>query len=187
MWQKSLSLVRYIQFSSVQLLSHVRLYVTPWTSAHQASLFITNSRSLPKLMSIELVMPSDHLILCCPLLPLPPIFPSIRLFSTESALCMRWPKYWSFSLNISPLMNTQDWSPLGWTVRNSLQSKGLSRVFSVTTVQKHQFFGAQFSLWSISHILTWLLEKTIALTVWTFVGKVMFLLFNMLSRFVTGF
>ena len=90
------------QFSSVQLLSHVPLFATPWTTARQASLSITNSRSLPKLMSIELVMPSNHLILCHPLLLLPSIFPNIRVFSNESALCIRWPKYWSFSFNISP-------------------------------------------------------------------------------------
>ncbi|KAB0340697.1 hypothetical protein FD754_022907 [Muntiacus muntjak] len=90
------------QFSSVQSLSCVQLFVTPWTAAHQASLSITNSQSLPKLMSIELVMPSNHLILCCPLLLLPSIFPSIRVFSNESVLCIRWPKYWSFSFNISP-------------------------------------------------------------------------------------
>ena len=89
-------------FSSVQLLSRVQLFVIPWTAACQASLSITNSWSLPKLMSIELVMPSNHLILCCPLLLLPSIFPSIRVFSNESALYMRWPKYWSFSFNISP-------------------------------------------------------------------------------------
>ena len=86
----------------VQLLSRVQLFVTPWTAARQASLSITNSQSLPKLMSIESVMPSNHLILCCPLLLLPSIFPNIRVFSNESALCIRWPKYWSFSFNISP-------------------------------------------------------------------------------------
>ena len=91
-----------VQFSSVQLLSHVRLFVTPWIAARQASLSITNSWSSPKLMCIELVMPSSHLILCCPLLLLPPIPPSIRVFSNESPLRMRWPKYWSFSLSISP-------------------------------------------------------------------------------------
>ena len=89
-------------FSSVQPLSHVQLSVTPWTAASQASLSITNSRNLLKLMSIESVMPSNHLILCCPLFLLPSIFPSIRVFSNESALRMRWPKYWSFSFNISP-------------------------------------------------------------------------------------
>ena len=91
-----------VQFSSVQLLSRVQLFVTPWTAAHKASLSITNSRSLPKLMSIEMVMPSNHLILCRPLLLLPSIFPSIRVFSSESALPFRWPKYWSFSFSISP-------------------------------------------------------------------------------------
>ena len=90
------------QFSSVRLLSHVWLFATPWTSAGQAYLSITNSRSLPKPMSIELVMPSNNLILCYPLLLLPSIFPSIRVFSNESALCIKWPKYWSFSFSISP-------------------------------------------------------------------------------------
>ena len=98
-------LYRYIyqlQFGSVQSLSHVRLFATPWTAARQASLSITNSQSPPKPTSIESVMPSNHLILCCPLLLLPPIPPSIRVFSNESALGIRWPKYWSFSFNISP-------------------------------------------------------------------------------------
>ena len=94
--------IRRDQFSSVQSLSRVRFFVTPWTAARQASLSITNSRSLLRLMSIELVMPSNHLIFCHPLLLLPPIFPSIRVFSNESVLCIRWPKYWSFSFNISP-------------------------------------------------------------------------------------
>ena len=91
-----------VQFSSVQSLSHVRLFLTPWTAVRQASLSITNTRSLPKLMSIESVMPSNHLILCCPLLLSPSIFPSIRIFSNESVLHIRWPKNWSFSFNISP-------------------------------------------------------------------------------------
>ena len=91
-----------VQFNSVQLLSHVPLFASPWTAAHQDSLSITNSRSLLKLMSIELVMPSNHLILCHPLLLLPSVFPSIRVFSNESVLCIRWPKYWSFSFSISP-------------------------------------------------------------------------------------
>ena len=147
------------QFSSVQSLSRVELFATPWIAACQASLSIMNSQSPPKPMSIESVMPSNHLILYRPLLLLPPIPPSIRVFSNESALCIRWPKYWSFSFNISDLsMKTQDWSPLGWTGQ-SLQSKGLSRVFSNTTVPKHQFFGAQLSSQSNSHIHTWLLEK----------------------------
>ena len=138
---------------SVQLLRHVRLFATSWTAAHQASLSITNSRNSPKPMSTELVMPSNHLILCRPLLLPPSIFPSItvfsffkkiiylfiyRVFSNESVLCIRWPKYRSFSCNISPI--NEHSGPI------SLQSKGLSRVFSNTTVQKHQFFNAQFSL-----------------------------------------
>ena len=127
-----------VQFSSVQLLPCVRLFGTPWTIARQASLSINNSQSLPKLMSIESVMPSHHLILCRPLLLLPSVFPNIRVFSNESVLHIRWPK---FSFNISPPMNTQDWSSLGWIGWISLKSKGLSRVFSNTTVQKHQFFG----------------------------------------------
>ena len=143
---------------SVQSLSRVRLFATPWTTARQASLSIINSRSLPKPMSIESVMPSNHLILCHPLLLLPSIFPSIRVFS-NGALCIKWPKYWSFSFNISPSNENQDWSPLGWTGWISWQSKGLSRVFSNTTVLKHQFFCAQLSSQSNSHIHTWLLEK----------------------------
>ena len=100
--QEQREIQRYDKFSSVQLLSHVRLFVTPWTTARQASLSITNSQSPPKLMTIESVMPSNHLILCRSLLLLPSIFPSIRVFSNESALHIRWPKYWSFSFNISP-------------------------------------------------------------------------------------
>ena len=148
-----------VQFSSVQLLSRVRLFVTPRIAAHQASLSITNSQSLPKLMSIELEMPSSHLILCLPLLLLPPIPPSIRVFSNKSTLCMRcWSIGVSPSASVLP-MNTQDWSPLGWTGWVSLQSKGLSRVFSNTTVQKHQFFGTQLSSQSNSHIHTRPLEN----------------------------
>ena len=142
--------------TSVQSLSHVRLFATPWIAAHQASLSITNSWISPKLMPIESVMPSSHLILCRPLLLLPPIPPSIRVFSNESTLRMRWPKYWCFSFLPK---NTQDWSPLEWTGWISLQSKGLSRVFSNTTVQKHQIFSTQLSSQSNSHIHTWPLEK----------------------------
>ena len=119
----------HTQFSSVQSLSRVRIFVTPWTAAHQTSLSITNSRSPPKPMSIESVIPSNHLILCRPLLLPPSIFPSIGVFASESALCIRWPKYWSFSFNISPSNEHQGWSPLGWTGWISLQPKGLSRVF----------------------------------------------------------
>ena len=148
------------RFSSVQSLSPVRLFVTPWIAARQASLSITNSWTSLRLMSIESVMPSRHLILCRPLLLLPPVPPSIGVFSKESTLCMRWPKYWSFSFSIIPskeipgLISFRKWT--GWT---SLQSKGLSRVFSKTTVQKHQFFGAQPSSQSNSHIHTWPQEK----------------------------
>ena len=131
----------------LQSLSHVWLFATPWTAASQPSLFFTISWTLLKLMSIESVMPSNHLILCYPLLPLPSIFLSIRVFSNESALCIRWPKYWSFSFSILP-MTIQEWFPLGLTGLISLQSQGLSRVFSNTTVQKHQSFGTQLSLWS---------------------------------------
>ena len=138
----------YMQ-SSIQFSSVAELCPTLWPHGLQharASLSITNFQSLLKLMSIESVMPSNHLILCRPLLLLPSIFPSSRVFSNELALCIRWPKYWSFSFNISPSNKTQDWSPLGCTGWISLQSKGLSRVSSNTTVQKHQFFGAQVSL-----------------------------------------
>ena len=130
---------------------------TPWTAAQQASLSVTNSWSLPKLMSIELVMLSNYLILCHPLLHLPSVFPSIRVFSNESLFASGGQSIGvSASTSVFP-MNTRDWSSLGWTGWISLQSKGLSRVFSNTTVQKHQFFSAQLSLQSNSHIHTWLL------------------------------
>ena len=144
---------------SVQSLSHVRLFATPLIASRQASLSITNSRSSLKLMSVELVMPSSHLMLCRPLLLLPSISPSIRVFSKESTLHMRWPKYWSFSFSSIPSKEHPGWSPSEWTGWNSLQSKGLSRLFSNTTVQKHKFFDAQPSSQSNSHIHTWLLEK----------------------------
>ena len=124
----------YLQFSSVQSLSHAWLIETPWTAARQAFPSITNSRSPPKPMSIESVIPSNHLILCYPLLLLPSIFPTISIFSSESALHIRWPKYWSFSFNICPSNEHPDWSPLGWTGWIFLQSKELLRVFSNTTV-----------------------------------------------------
>ena len=144
-----------MNLSWVQSLSCVWLFVTPWTAARQASLSITNSQGLLKLMSIELMMPSNHLILCHLFLLPPSIFPSIRVFSNESVLRIRWPKYWHFIISISPskvqrtskeILPNQDWFPLGWTGWIYLLSKGLSRVFSNTTVQKHQFFGAQLSL-----------------------------------------
>ena len=148
-----------IWVSLVQLLNYLWLFQTPWTAARQASLSITNSQNLFKLMSIESVMPYNHLILCCPILLLLSIIPRIRVFSKESVLCIRWPNYWSFSFSIS-LPNEHsglisfriDWFDL-------LSVQGLSRVFSNTTVQRHQFFGAQPSSQSNSHIHTCLLEK----------------------------
>ena len=141
------SYVLSVQFSSDQSLSHVQLFVSPWTAACQASLSITNSQGLLKLMSIELVMPSNHLILCHPLLLPPSIFPSIRVFSSESVCCIRWPKYWSFSFSISPsneipglISFRVDWLDL-LAVQETLKS------LLQTTVQKHQFSGARlFSL-----------------------------------------
>ena len=147
------------QFGSVHSLSRVGLFETPRTAALQASLSITNSRSLLKVMSVESVMPSNHLILCCPLLLLPSIFPSIRVFSNESALRIRCPKYWSFNFSISPsnehpgvISFRMDWLDL-------LAVQGTLKNLLNTTVQKHQFFCAQLSLWSYSHIHTRLLEK----------------------------
>jgi len=124
------------------MLSCVQLFETAWTAAHQASLPFTISWSLLKFMSIESVMPSNHLILCHPLLLLLSIFPSIRVFSYELALCSRWPKYW-ISFRISPSNEYSGFFPLVSTGLVSLQSRGFSRVFSNTTVQKHQFFGTQ--------------------------------------------
>ena len=149
----------YLRFSSVQSLSRIRLSVTPWIAARQASLSITNSWSSLRLTSIKSVMPSSHHSLCRPLLLLPPIPLSIRVFSSKSILHMRWPKSWSIIFNIIPSKEIQGWSLSEWTGWISLQSKGLSRVFSNTTVQKHQFFGAQLSSQSKSHIHTWPLEK----------------------------
>ena len=132
-----------VQFSSVQSLSRVWLFVIPWTAACQDSLSITSPPSLFKLMCIESVMPSNYLLLCCSLLFLPSIFPSIRVFSNKPVLLIRWPNYWSFtSASVLP-MNIQDGFPLEWTGWISLLSKGLSRTFSNTTLQKHQFSGAQ--------------------------------------------
>ena len=147
-------MILYTYISSVQLLGCVRLFVTPWTpEARQASLSIKSSQSLLKLISIESVMPSNHLVLCCPLLLLPSVFPSIRVFSSESVFRIMWPKYWSFSFSRSP---SNEYSGLisfrmDWLILLEVQ---VSRVFSSTTVQKHQFFGTQLSLWSNSHIHT---------------------------------
>ena len=172
-------------FSSVT--QCVRLLATPWIAARQAYLSITDSRSLLKLMSIKTMMPSRNLILCRPLLLLPPIHPSIRVFSNESTLSMRCPKYWSFSFSISPSNEHPGLISFTMDCWISLQSKRLSRVFSNSTVQKHQFFGTQLSSTvQLSHpYMT--TGKTLALTRWTFVDKVMSLLFNMLSRLVITF
>ena len=148
-----------LQFSSVQSLSRVRLFATPWIAARQASLSITSSQSSLKLTSIESVMPSSHLILCRPLLLLPPIPPSIRLFSMSQLFAWGGQSTGVSALSSVLPKNTQDWSPSEWTGWISLQSKGLSRIFSNTTVQKHQFFGAQLSSQSNSHIHTGPLEK----------------------------
>ena len=139
------------QFNSVQLFSHVQLFATPWTAAHQASMSITNSQDLLKLMSIELVMPSNYLILCHPLLVLPSIFPSIRVFSNESVLCIRWPKYWSFSINISPsneysglISFRMDWSDL-LAVQGTLKSLLQHHSSQASVLQHSAFFIVQLS------------------------------------------
>ena len=131
-----------VQGSSIQSLSHVLHFMNPWTAARQASLSATNSQSLLKLRSIKSVMPSNHLIFCRPLLLPPLIFPSTRVFSNESVLCIRWPKCWSFTFNISPSNEYSGLISFGWTGWTSVKPKGLSRVISNTTVQKHRFFGA---------------------------------------------
>ena len=160
-----------LQFSSVQLLSHVWLVETPWTAAHQVSLSITNSQSPPKPMAIELMMPSNHLILCRPLLLLPSISPSIRVFLNESALYIRWPKYWNFSFNISPSnehpglisfrMNWLDLLAVQGTLKSLLQHHNSK----ASILWRSAFFIVQLSH---PYMTT---GKTIALTRWTFVGK----------------
>ena len=169
---------------SIQSLSHVRLFATPWTAAQQASLSITNSWSLLKLMSIGSVMPSNHLILYPPLLLLPSIFPNFRVFSNESVLRITWPKDWSFSFSISPSnefsglisfrMDLLDLLAVQSTLKSFLQHHSSK----ASILQHSAFFIVQFSH---PYMTT---GKTIALTGWTFVGKVMSLLFNMLSRLV---
>ena len=174
-------------FTSVQSLSRVWLFATSWITALQASLSITNSQSLPKLMSIESVMPSSHLILCHPLLLLPPIPPSIRVSSNESTLRMRWPKYWSFSFSIIPskehpglITFRMDWLDL-LAVQGTLKSLLQHHSSKASILRCSAFFTVQ-----LSHpYMT--MGKTIALTRRTFVGKVMSLLLNMLSRLVITF
>ena len=169
------------QFSSVQSLSHAQLFVTPWTAAHRSSLFITNSWNLLKLMSIKLVMPSNHLILCCPLLLLPLIIPSIRVFSNQSVLLSRWPKYWSFSFSINPsneysglIFFRIDWLDLlevQGTLKNLLQHHSAK----ASILWCSAFFIVQLSH---PYMTT---GKTIALSRWTFVGEVVSRLFMFLS------
>ena len=182
----SASFLQYV-FSSVQLLSCVRLFETPWIAAHQASLSITNYRCSLKLMSVESVMPSNHLILGHPLLLLPSIFPSIRVFPSESILCIRWPKYWSFSFSISPsneysglISFRMDWFDF-LAVQGTLKSLFQHHSSKASILRCSAFFIVQLSH---PYMTT---GKTIALTRWTFVDKVMSLLFNMLSRLVTTF
>ena len=177
----------YQVFSSVQLLSCVWLFVTPWTAARKASLSITNPWSLLKLRSIESVMPSNHLIFCRPLLLLPSIFPNIRIFSSESVLSIRWPKYWSFSFNISPsneysglISFRMDWLDL-LAAQGTLKSLLQHHSSKPSILWRSAFLMVQLSH---PHMTT---GKTIALTRQTFVGKVMSLLFNMLSRLVIAF
>ena len=177
----------FLTFSLVQSLSHVRLFATPWTAAHQPSLSITNSQSLLKFMSIELVMPSNHLILCHPLLLPPSIFPSIMVFSNESSLRMRWPKYWSFSFSISPsneysglISFRMDWLDL-LAVQGTLKSLLQYHSSKVSILQCSAFFIVQLLHPYMA------IRKTIALTRWTIFGKVMSLLFYMLSSLVIAF
>ena len=171
-----------IQFSSVQSLSCVYLFATPWTAACQASLSITNSRSLLKFMSIKSVISSNHLILCCPLLLLPSIFPSIRVFSNVSVLCIRWTKYWNFSFSISPY---NEYSGL---ISFRIDRFDLAVQGTLSLLQHHSskasiLWCSAFFIVQLSHpYMT--IGKTIALTRWTFVDKVMSLLFNILSRLI---
>ena len=175
-----------VQFSSVQSLSRVRLFVTPWTTVCQAALSITNSQSPPKPMSIKSVMSSNHLILCRPLL-LPSIFPSIRVFSNESALCIRWPKYWSFSFSISPINEHPGLISFRMDRLDLLAVQG-----TLKSLLQHHSSKASI-LWPSAFFIVHLSHpymttgKVIALTRWTFVGKVMSLLLNMLSRLVITF
>ena len=186
--RKALIKIYFDQFSSAQSLSHIQLFVTPWTVAHQSSLSIPNSQSLLKLMSIESVMLSNHLILCHPLLLLPSIFPSVRVFSHESVLRIRWPKYWSFTFSISPsneysglISFRMDWLDL-LAAQGTLKSLLQHHSSEASILQHSAFFIVHLSH---SYMTT---GKTIALTRQTFVGKVcLCCLFNMLPRFVIAF
>ena len=186
-WGNCISPGEFVWFSSVQLLSRVRLFETPWTAARQASLSITNSQSSLRLASIESVMPSSRFILCCPLLLLPPIPPSIRVFPNESTLRMRWPKYWSFSLSIIPskeipglISFRMEWLDL-LAVQGTLKSLLQHHSSKASILRRSGFFTVQLSH---PYMTT---GKTIALTRRTFAGKGTSLLFNMLSRLVITF
>ena len=186
-WNRIISINTFIQFSSVQYVSHARLFVIPWTTAHQASLSTTNSQSPPKPMSLESMIQSNHLILCRPLLLLPPIPPSIGVFYKVSALHIMWPKYWSFSFNISPpnelpglISFRMDWLDL-LAAQQTLKSLLQHHISKASFLQHSTFFIVQLSH---PYMTT---EKTTALTRRTFVGKVTSLLFNMMSRLVITF
>ena len=175
------------QFSSVQSLSHVQLFVTPWTAARQGSLSIINSQSWLKLISIELVLPSNHLTLCGPLLLPSSIFPSMWVFSNESVLCIRWPKYRSFSFNVSPYNEYSEmiYFKMDWLGLLSAQGT-LKSLLQYHSSKTSVLWCSVFFIVQLSHPYM-PAGKTIALTTWTFVGKVMSLLFNMLSRLVITF
>ena len=180
-------MLKRVYLQSVKLFSHVQLSVTPWTAARHACLSITSSQSLLKHMSIKSVIPSNHLILCHPLLLLSSIFPSIRVFSNESVLCIRWPKYWNLSFSISPSSEHSglisfriDWFDL-FPVQGTLKSLFQHHSLKTSILWPSAFFMVQFSH---SYMIT---GKTINLTTWTLVGKVMSLLYNMLSSFVIAF
>ena len=185
---KNINLIQnYFKRTSVQSLSRVQLFVTPWIAARQASLSIANSQSLLKLMSIESVIPSNHLILSCPILLPPSVFPSIRVFSNESVLCIRWPKYWSFSFSINPSNESSgliyprvDWLDL-LAVQGTLKSLLQHHSSEASILWCSAFFIVQISH---PYMTT---GKTMTLTRWTFVSKVMFLFFNMLSSLVITF
>ena len=184
MWCVCFVILRVVAIAVVQLLSHVKLFATPGIEACQALLLSTISQSLLRFLSTELVMPSNHLILCCPLLLLPSIFPSIRVFSNESTLHIRWPKYWSFSFSISPCNDYSGFISFRSDRFDLLAGQGTLKSFllhhssKVSILWHPAFFTIQLSH---PYVTT---GKTTVLTRWTFVGKVISLLFNMRSRFV---